>query len=76
LCVPPGRQSRARRSAGFGRFLFAHCACSGESHSLPRANHFISAFGFVRFNWLKVGSSSAWSRARKAVGRLSIRIVQ
>jgi hypothetical protein len=57
-------------------FCLAHAACSGLSQSLPRANHFSSAFGFVRFNWCSVGRSSAWSRARNAVGRLSIRIVQ
>jgi len=43
---------------------------------MPPENHFITTFGFVRFSWFSVGSSSCASRARNAVGALSMRIVQ
>ena len=37
VCVPPGRHSRPRSSLEGRGFFPAHCACSGESHSFPRA---------------------------------------
>jgi hypothetical protein len=54
----------------------AACCASGDSHSRPCANHLISTCSFLRLSWASVGSSSSLSRARKAVGWLSMRIVQ
>jgi hypothetical protein len=75
-CVPPGRQSRPRFSPCPSTLRPAHCACSGLSHSLPRANHFMTTSWFVRCSCASVGCSSSCLDARKAVGLLSIRIVQ
>ncbi|PYQ83149.1 MAG: hypothetical protein DMF99_03775 [Acidobacteria bacterium] len=75
-CAPPGRQSAERFSRGGAGRRLASRAASGESHSVPPENHFITMFGFVRFSWFSVGSSSCGSRARNAVGALSMRIVQ
>jgi hypothetical protein len=54
----------------------AHWACSGFSQILPRANHFMTTFLFVRWSCASVGNSSSCFAARNAVGLLSIRIVQ
>ena len=43
-----GRDFFSRR--GFGARCAA-CASSGDSHSRPRANHFITTSVFFRFNW-------------------------
>jgi hypothetical protein len=79
LCSPPGRHSRSRGGPALlmsRAFRPAHCDCSCESHSLPRANHFISITGLVRRNCASVGSSSSCFAARNAVGLPSIRMVQ
>ncbi len=78
LCSPPGRHSRSRGAPPLRSRAFrpAHCDCSGESHSFPRANHFISIVGLVRRSWVSVGRSSSCLAARNAVGLPSIRMVQ
>ena len=73
---PPGLQSRPRFSSGGFGARCAACAASGDSQSRPRANHFITTSAFVRRSCCKVGRSSSRSRARKAVGFWSMRIVQ
>jgi hypothetical protein len=51
LCSPPGRQLRPRCFASAASFAAlsessrARFDSSGESHTFPRANHFISALG-------------------------------
>jgi hypothetical protein len=42
----------------------------------PRANHFMTTLAFVRRSCAIVGSNSSCSRARNAVGVLSMRMVQ
>jgi hypothetical protein len=76
LCAPPGRQSPPRFSAPTGGRFCASRSASGESHSRPRANHFMTTSEFVRRSCVSVGSSSSCSRARNAVGLLSMRMVQ
>jgi len=76
-CWPLCRHAGPRFStAGPGRRRRASVAASGESHSCPPENHFNTTLGFLRLSWLSVGSKSAASRARNAVGPLSIRRVQ
>jgi len=74
--MPPGRQSPPRFSLVAAGRCCASRSASGESHSRPRANHFITTSEFVRRSWVIVGNNSSRSRARKAVGLLSMRIVQ
>ena len=50
-CSPPGLQSRPRFSSGGFGARCAACASTGDSHSRPRANHFITTSVFFRFNW-------------------------
>jgi hypothetical protein len=82
LCSPPGRQSWARRSfstasrAAVSSSERARHASSGDSHTRPRANHFIDAAGFFACNCFSVGNSSSRSAARNAVGCPSMMIVQ
>jgi hypothetical protein len=81
LCSPPGRQSRGRRSpagpaAGRRRANASARSWSCDSHSRPRANHFITASGWRDCSWRSVGSSSSCRCARKAVGFPSRMIVQ
>src|SRR4030095_10762770 len=54
----------------------AACASSGDSHSRPLLNHFITASGCLVWSCLNVGTSSSRSCARNAVGLPSSMIVQ
>ncbi len=74
-CVPPGRHDGPRRSLPRPRREAARSS-SGDSHSRPRANHFIWMSACRACSCLKVGSSSSRVCARKAVGLPSRMIVQ
>jgi hypothetical protein len=45
---PPGLQSRPRFSSGGFGARCAACASAGDSHSRPRANHFMTTSAFFR----------------------------
>jgi hypothetical protein len=70
--LDPRRSSPSpRRSA-----RSASVAASGESHNLPRANHFMTASGWRACICFSVGSSSSCVAARNAVGWPPMMIVQ
>jgi hypothetical protein len=71
--LPPGRQLAVRRSPPRES---SAAASSGEFHTLPRWNHFITASGCWRCNCFSVGTRSAGSFARNDVGSVPIKIVQ
>ena len=73
-CSPPGRQSRPREATGSS--AMASRAASGDSQSLPRWNHFISASGWRSCKRRNVGRRSSRSAARNEVGSPPARIVQ
>ena len=66
--APLGRSKRGRSNAAR--------ASSSERHSLPRANHIITASGCFAWICLNVGSSSSCVAERNAVGLSPKRIVQ
>src|SRR6266508_1878789 len=49
-CAPPGRQSAPRFSRGASGLRRALRAASGESHSWPPENHFMTTFAFFRLS--------------------------
>ena len=68
LCEPPGRQSLLRSGNCGCLASSAARAASGDSHSLPRSNHFSVTSGCLRCSWCSVGNRSSRFGERNAVG--------